>query len=83
MSPNRWHRLNPARLLVSVRAYWRLHAPTINMNAVWGLCGLAMVFGGVAVVSLPAACLLTGLLIYRDATHPSAPDDDGNDDKAR
>lgn len=48
-----------------IRFFWQL-----NPTALFGFVGLAMVFGGVACYDVPAACVLTGLLVYRDATTP-------------
>jgi hypothetical protein len=48
-------------------------ARALDPTAVYGFSGLALIFGGLAAFSLAVACVVTGLLIFLDATRAEPP----------
>jgi hypothetical protein len=65
----RWLSRLTAPFLRSVRAAGAL-LRLLNPTALYGLFGLALIFGGLAAFSVPVACVVTGALIFLDATRP-------------
>lgn len=54
---------NVARVLFAI-------ARNLNPSALYGLLGLGLIFGGLACWNVPLACIVTGVLMFRDATRP-------------